>query len=333
MSNPPNESPRYVTCPCQHCSGHIEFDASHAGTSVACPHCGLETKLFVPKVQKNNLSKNIGVEIKRGVNPLGIASLVLGIVACVFCWIPFLGLFIIPISAIGFLLAVAGIIMAGVSKKTGFAFPISGLVVCVLSVFIAFTFTGVLDTIVQQAVTEGKQINQKSESAASTGPPNQVEQWSKSSVVQQGDIQIKVEGGSELEPVYVESPGEPGNVAVYSHLFTIHVVVSNLSKTKKIDFTTWRGKDFRVSGDYATLSDDNGNEYRRMDFGFKAISKYGFFQAAQIHENEASIYPQESFDDLLVFEKPVENRKWLHLELPASNFGGSGMIRFEIPVK
>jgi hypothetical protein len=106
--------------------------------------------------------------------------------------------------------------------------------------------------------------------------------------------------------------------------------VSNLRKTKKIDFTTWRGKDFSVSRDYATVTDDNGNEYKRMDFGFKAIKKYGF-QGAQNYENEASIYPQESFEDLLVFEKPVENRKWLHLELPASNFGGTGMVRFEIP--
>src|ERR1035437_9752845 len=128
----------FEKCSCNHCSGHIEFDPEHAGQMVACPHCGLETKLYVPKVPLNKPFQNVSVEIKRGASPLGIASLVLGIVACVFCWIPFRGLFIIPISAIGFLLAIAGIVMAGVSKKTGFAFPISGLVVCVLSVFIAF---------------------------------------------------------------------------------------------------------------------------------------------------------------------------------------------------
>ena len=38
-----------MTYPCQHCNGHIEFDACHAGESAACPHCGLETKLYVPK--------------------------------------------------------------------------------------------------------------------------------------------------------------------------------------------------------------------------------------------------------------------------------------------
>jgi len=37
-------------CSCQFCSGHIAFDSAMAGQVVACPHCGLETKLFVPNV-------------------------------------------------------------------------------------------------------------------------------------------------------------------------------------------------------------------------------------------------------------------------------------------
>ena len=40
--------PSLVLCRCQHCDGGIEFDASQAGETVACPHCGLETLLFVP---------------------------------------------------------------------------------------------------------------------------------------------------------------------------------------------------------------------------------------------------------------------------------------------
>lgn len=44
--------PRYVTCCCQHCDGHIEFDANQLtenNSNFPCPHCGLETKLFVPQ--------------------------------------------------------------------------------------------------------------------------------------------------------------------------------------------------------------------------------------------------------------------------------------------
>jgi hypothetical protein len=46
-------APNYVTCPCEHCSGNIEFDSNQLdGTenvTVPCPHCGLETKIFVPE--------------------------------------------------------------------------------------------------------------------------------------------------------------------------------------------------------------------------------------------------------------------------------------------
>jgi TPR repeat protein len=45
--------PHFVTCPCQYCSGKIEFDANQfdaaENTTVPCPHCGLETIIFVPE--------------------------------------------------------------------------------------------------------------------------------------------------------------------------------------------------------------------------------------------------------------------------------------------
>jgi hypothetical protein len=47
-----SQSPRYVVCRCQYCDGGIEFDASDFELSetrnVECPHCRLETRIFVP---------------------------------------------------------------------------------------------------------------------------------------------------------------------------------------------------------------------------------------------------------------------------------------------
>ena len=40
--------PNLVVCRCRHCDGGIEFDASQAGETIICPHCELETLLFVP---------------------------------------------------------------------------------------------------------------------------------------------------------------------------------------------------------------------------------------------------------------------------------------------
>jgi putative phage-type endonuclease len=59
MSQPSNQPvPRYVVCNCQHCDGHIEFDASEfaeENSIVPCPHCGLKTKIFIPVTQTINV--------------------------------------------------------------------------------------------------------------------------------------------------------------------------------------------------------------------------------------------------------------------------------------
>ena len=52
-----------VKCPCQHCSGKIEFDCEdfkQGETRLAeCPHCHLETKLFVPSTELSSLKPSI----------------------------------------------------------------------------------------------------------------------------------------------------------------------------------------------------------------------------------------------------------------------------------
>jgi hypothetical protein len=43
--------PSLVTCPCQNCNGKLEFDPatlSDENKKITCPHCSLETILFVP---------------------------------------------------------------------------------------------------------------------------------------------------------------------------------------------------------------------------------------------------------------------------------------------
>lgn len=40
-------APSFVTCPCELCGGHIEFDRGYAGATVNCPHCGAETRLLI----------------------------------------------------------------------------------------------------------------------------------------------------------------------------------------------------------------------------------------------------------------------------------------------
>ena len=312
-------------CSCQHCNGHIAFPSEMAGQMFACPHCGLETKLSVPTTQLNNPSKNISVEIKRGVSPLGIASLVLGFTACVFCWIPLVGLLAVPLALIGLLLALVGIIMAGVNKKTGFVFPISGAVVCLFPVFIAFALTGGL-----AATFSGGQFSGTQE-------------WSKSMSEKRGEINVVVRRVHIGEVVINDALGQ--RQITRENFLTITLAVANMEPNKKIDFRSWNGT--------ANLSDNNGNNYKRINVtpdmgitpnmndgtagrmkldGVPVISITPNMEGRIANVGPVSIYPQKKQLDAIVFEPPVENTQWLHLELPADNFGGSGKLRFEIPI-
>lgn len=311
-------------CNCQFCNGHIAFPAEMAGQVIACPHCEMETKLFVPNAPvvpptvapkppmqtANGLAVNVDLVIKRGVSPLGIASLVLGIVACIFCWIPFLGIFILPIAFIGALLGIAGIALAVVNKKTGFSFPVSGIIACLLSVSISLLVTGGVSQAIVAATERARRTNQESVSQAN-GSPRIVEEWSKSATVKQGEVSVTMESKNSG---LVQA--QPASRTFY---LVVSLTITNLSGTKKLDFESWAGKRFDFGSQPATLVDDNGNRY-------KIIVESGFDSGS----SAASIYPKERQLDTITFEKPVQNYKWLHLELPASNFGGEGVIRFEI---
>jgi hypothetical protein len=59
-------TPRLVSLRCQHCDAHIEFDASECqpgdNAIVNCPHCQMDTSIFVPALTPENAApKNIGL--------------------------------------------------------------------------------------------------------------------------------------------------------------------------------------------------------------------------------------------------------------------------------
>jgi len=312
-------------CYCQHCQGEIEFvteDLAGAESATAnCPHCGAQTEVFLPQslqtknpppvvapvmiIQRTETApQNVTVELKHGFSPLGIVALILGIIATVFCWIPFLGLLVIPLAAIGLLLALVGLVIAIVNKKHGLTLPISGGVLCLLSIFMAVFMTG--------AATGGIANSLSSIGNAGT-------EWSKASTIRQGDIEVTI------DRVFTGHVQSGFASPIFGHSFPlcliIHLRLSNLSDAKKIDFTTWRGTGASIVRDYATLKDNNQNTYQRVPNESELY----------VLSNGDSIYPHQSFVDTLIFQLPVPNQQWLHLELPAQNFGGTGVIRFEIP--
>ena len=57
----------FVKCSCQHCSELIEFesdDLAEENSIVPCPHCGLETKLFIPRAEAKHSCQHCGQSIE-----------------------------------------------------------------------------------------------------------------------------------------------------------------------------------------------------------------------------------------------------------------------------
>src|SRR5262249_55839208 len=68
---------------------------------------------------------------------LGIASLVLGILAIPFALVPCIGLYSIPVSGLGLVLGLIGFVIVMVSKKGSTGFPIAGSVVSFIALAVA----------------------------------------------------------------------------------------------------------------------------------------------------------------------------------------------------
>ena len=69
-------------CSCQICSGHLEFEASDSGRTIACPHCGMDTTLYIQNVPKpNSLARPLNS--KRNLLVFGLLGIVASILVVV----------------------------------------------------------------------------------------------------------------------------------------------------------------------------------------------------------------------------------------------------------
>ena len=105
-----------------------------------------------------------------------------------------------------------------------------------------------------------------------------------------------------------------GSAEARKGFLIVTVNVHNSSGAKKLDFQAW-GKLTSASGQ-VELRDNVANHYQQFPVRAQALP---------------SVYPGETYADVLVFQPPVSASKYLRLTLPASAFGGHDSLRFEIP--
>jgi hypothetical protein len=271
---------------------------------------------------------------------LGIVSIVVGVIALLIGWVPFLGLFAIPIAIIGVLMAGAGFLFAVIKKGKGLGLPIVGGLICIAGLIVPILSTGGVSTAFQRAIQEARNKDTSDakvtvvEKPGDSNRPSAAKANSKaekpepkitwndaSKPLRIGDVQVEIKT-LKVGPVHLKDMFGEAKISTDS-LLMINVEVTNLSAGKKLDFKTWRGEQFSFDKTFASLTDDNDNTYKRINFG----STVKIDPSVDI----ASVYPGKGVTDVLVFESPVETAKWLHLELPAKNFNGEGVVRFDIP--
>lgn len=69
---------KLVRCRCQHCSQDVEFSEQQAGLEFACPHCGMETKLYIPSVSLAPYLEPV-IPAKEKQNPIFLAGLMVSV--------------------------------------------------------------------------------------------------------------------------------------------------------------------------------------------------------------------------------------------------------------
>ena len=372
---------------CRKCGEYLEAPNSLVGQSETCPTCGNvcvvpgpsmpvasppRPPMAVQQVQATPVQyvqtpAQPQIQITMGKPPkatsgLGVAALVLGIIACLTCWIPFIGLVSIPVAVLGLLFGGLGFLISLLGRRSGVGMPFAGCLVCVVSIFVAMSIThgavSGIDKAMKDAEKETNRTNQQpvadprhKAADAGTGGVTPVNQqpvadpvgnlpsgpadagtsggaapakdtWAPAgSPVRQGDMQIRV-ASVKTGKVAIRDAMGGENSNSKDALLSITVELTNLSETKKLDYTTWGGGNFAVERDFATLKDNFDNSYKRINFGMDP-------PVGRIKSD--SIYPGKSLTDVLVFELPVAKVTDLYLELPAQNFGGTGMIRLQIP--
>jgi len=310
----------YYGCP--KCQGSMASPDCMSGQSETCPACGNVTSvpLSTPETEVPAPVSSPAVQIARerpvvqvvqakarGASGFGIAAIVLGIVACLSCWIPLLSILSIPISALGLLFACVGFVISLAGRRSSIGMPFAGGVVCAVAIVVAIAANGALDPV------------EEAERAAKKGPDP---------VIQLG--QRHAWAGRALKVISarvgkVSYKGLLGrDIETDKEYFVVELEASNTTTDEKFKYYTFRDSNFSLSRSDVSLTDSKGNVYDTAPLGTDN-------QPTGAVGSVDSLSPGKSVRDILVFEPPIKGNGPYRLKLPLGKLGGEGFATWEIP--
>jgi hypothetical protein len=247
---------------------------------------------------------------------LGIASLVLGVIAVPFALVPCIGVWSLPVSGLGLLLGAIGIVLVVVSKKGGMGLPIAGTSVSFVALAIAGVWflicAGMMSGMKKGFEDLGKQLEEQQQREAAS--------WLDASkdAATHGDVRVRV-ASVTLGRVEVDEDNRGIGKPAADYLM-IRLSIEKTSPVAAISYKGWSGKG-AFDPDAATLKDNVMSTYPAAMLLAKVEGRV---------RNQQPIKPGQSLEDLLVFEPLRNNPEELRLELPCSAVGGVGRIKFRI---
>jgi hypothetical protein len=223
----------------------------------AAVFASLNTAPVVAPIQQH-VQVNI-MEPQKG-NALAIASLVLGILAALVCWVPFVGLTAIPVGLVGLLLGAIALTLVVVARRRGLAAATVGcglsLIAMILSVVITGTTSHKLaealkDSAKPEPVAQAVPERPRPQAAAPAQPPQPKAPPAPASAPEPESEAVAYPGPARLEHVEVmvtrvvrgkvplrdpnPFPGEDGRGQSQDALLSVYLEVRNLDDGKKID--------------------------------------------------------------------------------------------------
>lgn len=268
---------------------------------------------------------------------LGVASIILGILALLICWIPLLNVLGLPLGLLGILLGGIGFVVAVVRKGAGIGLPIAGTAISLLATWVIVAmYAAVAGAVAELSkppqVLTGEKAALEVNGAPAPGPANggaalgprqeKIDWHDARRPLRIGNVELRVVSANVGKVPLKDIMNEDSSSV--DDFLMVTLQITNLDPARKLDYRTWRGRDFSFERDFAALEDNFGNRYKRIGFSIGSRPKNGI-------DSSESIYPQRTIEDVLVFEPPVENVEYLTLELPGANIGMDGVIKIRIP--
>lgn len=148
MEKTPGQKEGLMTTRCSECKAIFDCLVKFDGKFARCPKCGEQFQVSVylpqsspkPPIKPKHLrGQPDSDQPTQTLCGLGIASIALGVVACVTCWIPLVGGVSVPVALLGIFFGIAGGVVAMTTKRNDGYLAGCGVFVCLTAV-VVFVF-------------------------------------------------------------------------------------------------------------------------------------------------------------------------------------------------